>query len=116
MLPFAINESTKFISPTKTPEYLAAGKPVISTPIRDVVRPYGEKGLVRIASNSEEFVACAQEILSESSDVRTKWLSQVDAFLADNSWDNTWGEMLGLIESAIDQKRQKAEDRIKVLS
>jgi len=116
MLPFAINESTKFISPTKTPEYLAAGKPVISTPIRDVVRPYGEKGLVRIASNSEEFVACAQEILSESSDVRTKWLSQVDAFLADNSWDNTWGEMLGLIESAIDQKRQKAEGRIKVLS
>ncbi|MEG5063313.1 glycosyltransferase family 1 protein [Microcoleus sp. B3-A4] len=116
MLPFAINESTKFISPTKTPEYLAAGKPVISTPIRDVVRPYGEKGLVRIASNSEEFVACAQEILSESSDVRTKWLSQVDAFLADNSWDNTWGEMLGLIESAIDEKRQKAEGRIKVLS
>ena len=109
MLPFAINESTKFISPTKTPEYLAAGKPVISTPIRDVVRRYGENGLVRIASNSEEFVACAQEILSESSDVRTKWLSEVDAFLADNSWDNTWGEMLGLIESAIDDKRQKAE-------
>ncbi|MEG3918408.1 glycosyltransferase family 1 protein [Microcoleus sp. T3_A4] len=116
MLPFAINESTKFISPTKTPEYLAAGKPVISTPIRDVVRPYGENGLVRIASNSEEFVACAEEILSESSDVRTKWLSEVDAFLADNSWDNTWGEMLGLIESAIDEKRQKAEDRMKVLS
>ncbi len=116
MLPFAINESTKFISPTKTPEYLAAGKPVISTPIRDVVRPYGENGLVRIASNSEEFVACAEEILSESSDVRTKWLSEVDAFLADNSWDNTWGEMLGLIESAIDDKRQKTEGRIKVLS
>ncbi|MEG4627262.1 glycosyltransferase family 1 protein [Microcoleus sp. w1-18aA5] len=116
MLPFAINESTKFISPTKTPEYLAAGKPVISTPIRDVVRPYGENGLVRIASNSEEFVACAEEILSESSDVHTKWLSEVDAFLADNSWDNTWGEMLGLIESAIDEKRQKAEDRMKVLS
>ncbi|MEG4458575.1 glycosyltransferase family 1 protein [Microcoleus sp. N9_A1] len=115
-LPFAINESTKFISPTKTPEYLAAGKPVISTPIRDVVRPYGENGLVRIASNSEEFVACGEEILSESSDVRTKWLSEVDAFLADNSWDNTWGEMLGLIESAIEGTRQKAEGRMKVLS
>ena len=116
MLPFAINESTKFISPTKTPEYLAAGKPVISTPIRDVVRPYGENGLVRIASNSEEFVACAQEIFSESSDVRTKWLSEVDAFLADNSWDNTLGEMLGLIERAIDGKRQNAAGRMKVLS
>ena len=45
MLPFALNESTRFISPTKTPEYLAAGLPVISTPIRDVVRPYGEIGL-----------------------------------------------------------------------
>jgi UDP-galactopyranose mutase len=116
MLPFAINESTKFISPTKTPEYLAAGKPVISTPIRDVVRPYGENGLVRIGSNSEEFVACAEEILSESSDVRTKWLSEVDAFLADNSWDNTLAEMLALIGSAIDGQRENPESRMKVLS
>ena len=112
MLPFAINESTKFISPTKTPEYLAAGKPVISTPIRDVVRPYGEKGLVRIASNASEFVACAEEILTQSAD-STSWLDEVDEFLADNSWDNTWGEMLGLIESAIEQKeegRRKKEE------
>ncbi len=107
MLPFAINESTKFISPTKTPEYLAAGKPVISTPIRDVVRPYGEKGLVRIASNASEFVICAEEILKESADI-TSWLEEVDAFLADNSWDNTWGEMLGLIESAIEERNQKS--------
>ena len=47
LMPFALNEATRFISPTKTPEYLAAGKPVVSTPIRDVVRPYGEHGLVR---------------------------------------------------------------------
>ncbi|TAE52350.1 MAG: glycosyltransferase family 1 protein [Oscillatoriales cyanobacterium] len=105
MLPFAINESTKFISPTKTPEYLAAGKPVISTAIRDVVRPYGDNGLVRIASNVAEFVAAAEEIMGETSEARAKWLSEVDAFLADNSWDNTWGEMLGLIESAIASKK-----------
>ncbi|TAF97750.1 MAG: glycosyltransferase, partial [Oscillatoriales cyanobacterium] len=105
MLPFAINESTKFISPTKTPEYLAAGKPVISTAIRDVVRPYGDNGLVRIASNVAEFVAAAEEIMGETSEDRAKWLSEVDAFLADNSWDNTWGEMLGLIESAIASKK-----------
>ena len=116
MLPFAINESTKFISPTKTPEYLAAGKPVISTPIRDVVRPYGENGLVRIASNVAEFVAAAEEIMSETSEARTKWLSEVDAFLADTSWDNTWGEMLQLIESAIADRKAKADDRLKVLS
>ena len=43
MMPFALNESTKFISPTKTPEFLAAGKPVVSTSIHDVVHPYGDK-------------------------------------------------------------------------
>ena len=56
LLPFAINESTRFISPTKTPEYLAAGKPVVSTPIRDVVRPYGMRGLVHIAATADDFV------------------------------------------------------------
>ena len=54
---FARNEHTRFISPTKTPEYLAAGKPVVSTSIRDVVRPYGQEGLVHIADTAEEFVA-----------------------------------------------------------
>lgn len=56
MIPFAHNESTRFISPTKTPEYLAAGKPVVSTPIIDVIRPYGNKGFVRIAGTPDEFV------------------------------------------------------------
>ena len=56
LLPFARNDATRFISPTKTPEYLAAGKPVVSTSIRDVVRPYGEMGLVRIADTVQEFV------------------------------------------------------------
>ena len=42
LMPFAINEATRFISPTKTPEYLAAGKPVVSTPVTDVVRHYGD--------------------------------------------------------------------------
>ena len=56
-MPFALNEATKFISPTKTPEFLAAGVPVVSTPITDVVRPYGEKGLVEIARTPKEVVA-----------------------------------------------------------
>ncbi len=49
LIPFALNESTQFISPTKTPEYLAGGIPVVSAPIRDVVKPYGEMNLVYIA-------------------------------------------------------------------
>jgi len=56
MMPFAHNDSTRFISPTKTPEFLAAGRPVVSTSIRDVVRPYGEKGLVQIGDTVDEFV------------------------------------------------------------
>ena len=54
LLPFARNEATRFISPTKTPEYLAAGRPVVSTSIRDVVRPYGERGLARIADTPDD--------------------------------------------------------------
>jgi UDP-galactopyranose mutase len=95
LMPFALNESTRFISPTKTPEYLAAGKPVISTPVRDVVRPYGEMRLVEIASTADEFVAAANRIfLVGDSDY---WLSRVDAFLSATSWDKTFNEMKGLI-------------------
>lgn len=100
LLPFAINESTRFISPTKTPEYLAAGKPVVSTPIRDVIRPYGQEGLVRIASTATEFVAAAEAAMNENIEA-SGWLKEVDAFLAQNSWDRTWGQMIQLIESVI---------------
>ena len=63
---FADNESTKFISPTKTPEYLAAGKPVVSTPIRDVVRPYGDLNLVQIAANAADFGAAIGRALMQA--------------------------------------------------
>ncbi|OUL19050.1 UDP-galactopyranose mutase [Nostoc sp. RF31YmG] len=100
MLPFARNESTRFISPTKTPEYLAAGRPVVSTSIRDVVRPYGDSKLVRIADTVSEFVAAAELAMQE--DTReSEWLSRVDAFLEKISWDRTWASMMKLIDSAI---------------
>jgi UDP-galactopyranose mutase len=95
MLPFARNESTRFISPTKTPEYLAAGKPVVSTSIRDVVRPYGQQGLVHIADTPREFVCAAEAALAED---RAQRLDKVDAFLAQTSWDKTWKQMSELIE------------------
>jgi glycosyltransferase involved in cell wall biosynthesis len=95
---FALNESTRFISPTKTPEYLAAGKPVVSTPIRDVVRPYGELGLVRIATTPAEFVAAAEAALAEDN---AKRLSAADEFLAYTSWDKTWADMWRLIEEVV---------------
>ena len=100
MLPFARNESTRFISPTKTPEYLAAGKPVVSTSIRDVVRPYGENGLVEIADTVTDFVAAVEKVIDRNTD-ESGWLNQVDNFLAQNSWDSTWSQMMQLIEEEI---------------
>lgn len=97
LMPFAMNESTRFISPTKTPEYLAAGVPVVSTPIHDVVRPYGERGLVEIAATAEGVVERAEALLRRP---RERWLREVDEALAGNSWDDTWSRMDALIRSA----------------
>lgn len=105
MMPFAMNESTRFISPTKTPEYLAAGKAVVSTPIRDVVNPYGEKGLARIAGNAEEFVAEIEEALAENAVERQL---KVDEFLAGTSWDETFRAMKDLIEKSVGEREEKA--------
>jgi UDP-galactopyranose mutase len=98
MLPFARNEATRFISPTKTPEYLAAGRPVVSTSIRDVVRPYGQQGLARIADTVDDFVEAVEAALDEDAAER---LRAADAFLTHTSWDGTWTQMRKLIEQAI---------------
>ncbi|HYF53228.1 MAG TPA: glycosyltransferase family 1 protein, partial [Salinarimonas sp.] len=89
-MPFAINEATRFISPTKTPEFLAAGLPVVSTPITDVVRPYGEKGLVEIAMTPLEVVRKAERLMAMGAEERETWLARVDRHLAAGSWDKTW--------------------------
>jgi glycosyltransferase involved in cell wall biosynthesis len=99
LLPFARNESTRFISPTKTPEYLAAGKPVVSTSIRDVVRPYGEQGLVQIADTVPEFVAAIESAMQLRQDAN--WLQRVDEFLSHTSWDQTWADMMQLVVAAV---------------
>jgi glycosyltransferase involved in cell wall biosynthesis len=100
-MPFARNDATKFISPTKTPEFLAAGVPVVSTPIRDVVNPYGEKQLVEIAATAEEVVAKAELLLAGRAD---GWLERVDRHLSLGSWDRTWNSMNQLIRTAIAAK------------
>ena len=97
-MPFAINESTRFISPTKTPEFLAAGLPVVSTAIRDVVRPYGEAGLVRIAHDADETVAAIDALLAGPSG---DWAAKVAAQLAQGSWDSTWAAMLARIDAVV---------------
>ncbi|MCC7007389.1 MAG: glycosyltransferase family 1 protein [Acidobacteria bacterium] len=103
LMPFAHNDATRYISPTKTPEYLAAGCPVVSTSIRDVVRPYGELGLVEIADSVEEFEAAVRRSLTPAGRDAVK---RAEAFLSRLSWDQTFASMHRLIEEAVGQQAQ----------
>jgi UDP-galactopyranose mutase len=104
-MPFARNESTRFISPTKTPEFLAAGLPVVSTPITDVVRDWGPggSGVVEIAEDAEGFAEAIERMLARP---REPWLRRVDRQLALLSWDRSWAEMKGLIDTVSRPARQ----------
>ena len=94
IMPFALNESTRYISPTKTPEYLSGGRPVVSTPIRDVVTPYGDEGLVQIAEGATDFVAGIERALAGH---RDNLIARADQFLTTQSWDATWAQMEQLV-------------------
>jgi UDP-galactopyranose mutase len=98
-MPFALNESTRFISPTKTPEFLAAGLPVVSTPVTDVVRDYGDPGLVDIARDAAGMAAKIEAMLARP---RGPWLARVDARLAAQSWDRSWARMAALLDDVLD--------------
>jgi UDP-galactopyranose mutase len=110
LIPFAINESTQYISPTKTPEYLAGGKPVISTAIIDVVDPYHELGLVHIVQNAEELVQKATYELSIAD--KRVWLTKVDEFLNNISWDETWERMDELMQQELDTNQHFLTNKI----
>src|SRR4051794_758815 len=97
LMPFAMNESTQFISPTKTPEYLAGGKPVVSTAVKDVVRHYGHLEGVKIASTADGFVAACEAALVLSRNPEGGWLAEADLMLSAASWDTVQARMAGLI-------------------
>jgi glycosyltransferase involved in cell wall biosynthesis len=109
LLPFARNDATRFISPTKTSEYLAAGLPVVSTPIRDVVRRYGESGLVCIGGDHEQFLQGVKQQLCEGRSAA--WQADVREFLSSQSWDKTWNSMQRLMTHHAARKRQIVERR-----
>jgi UDP-galactopyranose mutase len=101
LMPFAMNESTQFISPTKTPEYLAGGKPVVSTPVRDVVRHYGHLEGVQIAADADSFVAACEAALELARDPESGWLAEADLMLSATSWDTTQARMAGLVSGLL---------------
>jgi len=97
-MPFALNDATRYISPTKTPEYLAAGLPVVSTSITDVVEPYGRAGLVEIADDVTGSIEALERALHADLALHR---SRSDAFLATDSWDLTWASMATLIDEHV---------------
>lgn len=107
LIPFALNESTQFISPTKTPEYLAGGVPVVSTAIRDIINPYERKGLVYIGKDEEDFIKGIE--LSLTLKKSPVWVKTVDLFLKDISWDNTWEKMLQQVNKLLVPKPSLAK-------
>ena len=107
LLPFARNESTRFISPTKTPEYLAAGRPVVSTGIADVIDPYAKAGLVEVANEPNDFVASVERVMGTNGERQRA----VDSFLMETSWDYTWADMAELIAAAAGRPRRSAPTR-----
>ncbi|WP_152046527.1 UDP-galactopyranose mutase [Aureimonas psammosilenae] len=99
LMPFAINEATRFISPTKTPEYLAGGKPVVSTPIADVQRHYGSLKGCAIAPDAAGFVAACEAALRLGRD--GDWLDEADRTIADISWDRTQAKMAAILGECV---------------
>jgi UDP-galactopyranose mutase len=105
IMPFARNAATRFISPTKTLEYLAAGRPVVSTSIHDVVTPYGDLGLARIADDPASFAKAIEAALAE--DPRPV-LKRADAYIAKVSWDTTWARMWREVTAAAKRRPTRA--------
>lgn len=111
-LPFAKNDSTRFISPTKTPEYLCCEKPVVSTSIRDVVVPYGEMGLVLISDTVNEFAAAIRKALQMTGD--RNWKKKVKQVLKSNSWDLTWMGMKKIIFNTLEAKESSLKELVPI--
>ncbi|WP_425258892.1 glycosyltransferase [Rubrivivax sp. RP6-9] len=97
LLPFALNAATRFISPTKTLEYMAAEKPVVSTAVRDVVKLYGEQ--IRVAGDAQEFVAQCRQALAEDTTERLIRVAHMRAAVTHSSWDRTAQAMRQLLDA-----------------
>lgn len=108
IMPFALNDATRFISPTKTLEYLAADKPVVSTAVPDVVVPYGDEGQVIIADR-ESFPEALDAAIEQTAAVNRARATQA---LAGTSWDRTWAEMAKLIRDVEARRRSPLEDAV----
>ncbi len=102
LMPFARNDATKFISPTKTLEYMATHRPIVSTPIRDVERFFSD--IVYLANDSEEFSNQIDVALNESASERERRRLREEKILAEHAWDAIAANMNQLMEDAYSRK------------
>lgn len=103
LVPFADNPATKFLSPTKTLEYFAGHKPVVSSPVKDVVENYAD--IVRIARSPEEYVAAVKAALNEDNSERARLgLERAQ----EKTWDAIVAQMEELLAAAEHQSQAKA--------
>ena len=98
-MPFALNEATRSISPTKTLEYLAGGKPVVSSPVPDVVAGY--RDIVSIADGAEAWIGAIEAILAMPAEQLRAELEHAQPILADSSWDNIVARMWSTMEERL---------------
>src|SRR5207248_1436209 len=106
-MPFAINAATEYINPTKALEYFATGRPVISTPVKDVVRQYS--GLVDIVKTPEQFVAAAERLLKEPP---TQRIEKCLELAKGCSWESTVANMQRLIKEAITNPDRRSSQKV----
>jgi glycosyltransferase involved in cell wall biosynthesis len=102
LLPFARNDSTRFISPTKTLEYMAAELPIVSTPITDVAEPYGH--IAYLGSSPAEFLEACEAALQAGPEERADRTAQMRRVLAGTSWDVTVASMETLLAAMVSKK------------
>jgi UDP-galactopyranose mutase len=100
LLPFALNEATRFISPTKTLEYMAADKPVVSTAVHDVQQLYGS--VVRIGHDRDAFIAHCEAALAESARARAARVQAMRELVARSTWDDAAAKVMRLIDAALE--------------
>ena len=101
LMPFALNASTEFISPTKTPEYMAAGLPVVSTPVRDVVSGYGHLNCIRLATDAAGLIEACEDLIAAPDAARATWRAEARDCLSDKSWDGIAARIARQIENAL---------------
>ncbi|WP_235953579.1 glycosyltransferase [Noviherbaspirillum galbum] len=108
LMPFAMNESTRFISPTKSLEYMAAELPIVSTPVTDVVDLHSD--VVEIAATPEEFIAACERVLSMSSEAIRARIRAMREKLSRTSWDATAESMRTLLDALLEERADMVEN------